>query len=299
MLRRTLWIVALAIMAVLGGPHGARAQQPYSTEPFTRMAALVPDSLDAERTRFMAWLSGSFESLEGQALSGAREHLYYLVGSAVRQNRLAEGGFAPEFPLADLAYLFEVGNALGLHGAGVVARALPLREEDRMADPIVPDSAGLHVELAAPMLRIRSDASGWRAFVPYYFMIGNVERFRARNGMPTEALHVSTLTTPHEGGEGHSQAAILLVSSPTQDVAAFNAFWMGNFRMSEADRVPEVPRPGATLYRGFDPAENMHKELLLLPTAKGAVAVFYAAVPGPYQANRVNFLDFIAHLQVP
>ena len=62
---------------------------------------------------------------------------------------------------------------------------------------------------------------------------------------------------------------------PRPEVAAFEVFGAGRFWVF---------------------GDNMHKEVTLLPDATGCYALGYSGLSGPYQANRVSYLDFIKAL---
>lgn len=273
------------------------AAQQYDPMPLLASAALDTGEIELERQALLAQLRE--RPIPGpDEVAAVRERVYYLIGSAVKQNLFAQHGHRPSFDMADLAQLFEVGASLGVNGAAEVARALPLRQADVIGvSPAVPE--GMRVAFAPPFLRVSSAGGGWSAEVPYYFMISGMQAFRATNGMPTEAFQASTLFAANERREGSSQSTILLVFSPTEDRDEFVKFWLEQLEMRPADRVPDVVRAGATTYRSHDENNDMNKEAVLVRTPRGSLLVAYLALTGPFAANRPHYLDFLSHLQLP
>lgn len=291
-MRRSL-VLAAALLA-FARPVAA---QPYDPMPLLASAGLDTGQIELERQDLLAWARETPRPSPDD-VPAARERVYFLIGSAVRQNLFAQRGLRPSFDMANLAQLFELGASLGVHGAAEVARGLPLREADVIGrSPPLPE--GMRVEFAPPFLRVSSAAGGWRAEVPYYFMIGEVHSFRANNGLPTEVVQVSTSFTANERRPGSSQATILLVFSPSERSDEFEKFWLEQLGMGPADRATDVLRAGATTYRAYDEANDMNREAVLIRTARGPMLVAYLGLTGPFAANRPNYLDFLNHLQVP
>lgn len=290
---RRFLVLAAALLA-FARPGAA---QPYDPMPLLASAGLDTGQIELERQELLAWARETPRPGPDEA-AAARERVYFLIGSAVRQNLFAQRGLRPSFDMADLAQLFELGASVGVHGAAQVARVLPLRQADLIGrSPPLPE--GMRVEFAPPFLRVSSASGGWRAEVPYYFMIGELQSFRANNGLPTEVVQVSTLFADHDRRPGASQATILVVFSATERSDEFTAFWLRQFGLRPADTVPDGPRAGATTYRAYDEENDMNKEAVLMRTARGPMLVAYMGLTGPFAANRPNFLDFLNHLQVP
>lgn len=288
-------LLILGALLALARPLAAQ-QQAYDPLPLISSPALDSAALQTERQSLLEWM-GTATSASQDELLAARERLYYVIGSAARQDFYAQLGQGPAFDPADLAQLFEVGASLGVYGAADIARSLPLSPQDAIgAAPAVPE--GLRVQFAPPMLRVASDSGGWTAEVPYYFMIGILQRAEINGGL-SEIASISTLFAANKNREGVSQATILLVSAPGQDPAAFEDFWLAQVGVARENALPESPLAGATAFRTRDEAADMNKEVVLIRTSRGPLFVAYLGLTGPFEANRINFIDFLQHLRLP
>lgn len=272
------------------------AAQEFDPLPLIGSAALDSTGIQRERQELLRWMEAASGATADDLLA-ARERVYFVIGSAARQDFYAQLGQGPVADPADQAQMFEVAAALGVYGAADIARSLPLSPDDVIgAAPGVP--AGMRLEFAPPLLRLTSEAGGWAAHMPYYFMIGALQSAEV-NGVPTELAKISTLFANNRNQEGASQSTILLVSAPTQDPAAFEEFWMAQVGVRREDALAESPLPGATAYRTRDDAADLTKEMVLIRTSRGPLAVAYVGLSGPFEANRVSFVDFLRNLRLP
>jgi hypothetical protein len=280
-----------AILAAQGAAPTSLAAQPTGRAPYTatlaQAAALTPRELAQEQRQFMAWLQTNGASLPPDQLQGAREHLYFLVGSAARAQLSATGRLFPPRDTLGLAEMLDEGTRLGLFGAGVVARALiGAAAAEHLAPPVLP-AAPFHLSFSAPEYTLRS-AHGWSVRFPYYFMIGGLQVSMPNNGVETEMIVLSTLFADHRGLPGRSQATLLLLGAMPNDTSAFYAFWLNAVQLGTADRVSETLLPGSTTYRGFDTARSMNKELVTLTRGRMAFVLVYSGLPGTFEMNRAD-----------
>ena len=273
-----------AILAAQGAAPTSLAAQPTGRAPYTatlaQAAALTPRELAQEQRQFMAWLQTNGASLPPDQLQGAREHLYFLVGSAARAQLSATGRLFPPRDTLGLAEMLDEGTRLGLPGAGVVARALiGAAEAEHLAPPVLA-AAPFRLSFSAPEYTLRS-AHGWSVRFPYYFMIGGLQVSMPNNGVETEMIVLSTLFADHRGLPGRSQATLLLLGAMPNDTSAFYAFWLNAVQLGAADRVSETLLPGSTTYRGFDTARSMNKELVTLTRGRMAFVLVYSGLQAP------------------
>lgn len=290
------FLIAGAVLAAVARPALAQEQPAYDPLPLIGSPALDSAAFQQERQAVLQWMTTASNPSMDEVMA-ARERAYFVIGSAVRQDFFAQLQQGTHTDPADLAQLFEVASALGVFGARDIARSLPLAPEDSIgAAPELPP--GVQIQFAPPMLRVVSERGGYAFQVPYYFMIGQLQAIEA-DGVPTEIVSISTLFADNKNREGASQATLLLVSAPTQDPAAFEAFWLAQLGVPREAVLPEGPLPGSTAYRARDEAADMNKEVVIVRTSRGPLAVAYLGLSGPFEANRVNFADFLKQLRIP
>jgi hypothetical protein len=217
----------------------------------------------------------------------AREHLYFLVGSAARAQFRATGRLFPPRDTLGLAEMLDEGTRLGLLGAGLVARVLiGAGAAEHLAPPVLP-AAPFRLSFSAPEYTLHS-AHGWSVRFPYYFMIGGLQVSTPSNGVETETIMLSTAFADHRGLPGHSQATLLLLGAMPRDTSAFYAFWLNAFQLGASERVSKTLLPGGTTYRGFDTAQSMNKELVTLTRGRMAFVLVYSGLPGTFEMNRAD-----------
>jgi len=279
------------ILAVQGATPTSLAAQPTARAPYTatlaQAAALSSRELAQEQREFTAWLETNVASLPPDQLQGAREHLYFLVGSAARAQLRATGRLFPPRDTLGLAAMLNEGTRLGLLGAGVVARALiGAGAAEQLAPPVLP-AAPFRLSFSAPEYTLHS-AHGWSVRFPYYFMIGGLQVTMPNNGVETETVVLSTLFADHRGLPGRSQATLLLLAAMPRDTSAFYAFWLNAVQLGAADRAAKTVLSGGTTYRGFDTARSMNKELVTLTRGRLAFVLVYSGLPGTFEMNQAD-----------
>jgi hypothetical protein len=124
-------------------------------------------------------------------------------------------------------------------------------------------------------------------------MIWQASRFTAKNGLLTDLVVASTAFSKHEKGQGQSQATIMFIFSPKADCAVFERSWLGLLDLNTADKTTELLRAKSRNYKRYDDKTNMRKEATLFSDSNGCYALVYNGIEGPYQANRINYLDFV------
>jgi hypothetical protein len=259
-------------------------------------ASVAPAELPAARREFLAWLDANRRVLGAEQAQGAREYVYFLIGSVAQAQFRATGRLLPPRDTLGFAALFDLGTRLGLYGAGMVARAVAGEEADTLAPAVLPGEP-LRLTFSAPEYTL-SSAHGWELQFPYYFMIGGLQVGAPNNGVETETVVLSTLFANHRGQPGRSQATLLALSAAPADTAAFYAFWLNALGLGSADQVERPLLPGSTTYREFDPSNSMNKELVTLSRGGRAFVFAYTGLPGTFEANRADALEVMKSLAI-
>lgn len=285
---------AVAALALTLTPPSLFAQRSERGTPLLETAAaLSPAELTAERSRFLEWLDAHLDSLAPGDLPAVREHLYFLIGSALQaQYALTRRPFPPRDTLG-LVDLLDRGSRLGLYGAGLVARAIAGPE--RALTPAVLPDRPLMLSFAPPHYTLRSER-GWSLRFPYYFMIGTAAYGVPRNGLGTETVVLSTLFAQHRHLPGRSQATVLIAAAQTADTATFYRFWFEALGLKPSDQVAPSVLEGSRTYRAFDSSAAMNKEVITVVRDGTAMLVSYFGLPGPYEANHADFVALLRSL---
>jgi hypothetical protein len=256
-----------------------------------------PAQLAVETVAINNWLIANYGKLTQEEIRGPREHLYYLIDSRVKQV-LSESGSAalPDDDLI-LRTLFFWAENLGVYGGALVYNALKRPEASAQPQLMVPPET-VALGFDGSMFQIRSHRDGWSVAFPYYFMINLISEFQAVNGMQTQFVSVATGAARHTSTPGHSQATLMLISSPKADYAGFREFWMRNVGIAEDDELVDLGLRGLASRRTFDDEAKMHKELVFIEGEASVMAVAYLGIDGTYQWNRPHFIDFLRHIEV-
>jgi hypothetical protein len=254
---------------------------------------MAPGELAAERPQFLQWLDTHLDSLAPDQLPAVREHLYFLLGSVAQIHYRATGRLFPSRDTLGFVDLLERGTRLGLYGTGLIARTVGAPERALTA-ALLPKKP-LALSFSAPEYTIRSDR-GWSLRFPYYFMIGAAYYGVPKNGIGTETVVLSTLFANHRQHPGHSQATILVVAAPSGDTAAFYRFWFDALGLKPSDRTTESLLTSSQTYRAFDADASMNKEVVTLVRGQTAFLLSYFGLPGPYEANRADFIQLLQTL---
>ena|SRR5690606_32861345 len=270
----------------------------YSVEPLRTDPVLENDALETEAKKFGAWLTKNFEQLDAEARDRAREHLFFLIDARVKHLYKEHGEVMPvKGSDRVLAELFMLAESLGSYGGTLIynnirAADLPVLDRSRrLPEP-------MHLNLAGNVLQLTSE-SGWSFSIPYYFMLwhmASVSSDKAANGMPAEVVTLSTGVARHSDGVGASQSTIMLVYSPAVEHDAFSASWRNSLAIPADTDSLQLPIEGLSSRSVFAPERGLHSELVTWAGRNGSFAVIYGGIDGPFQANRVHFLDFLRSL---
>lgn len=285
-------VAAFAPVAVPGTANG----QAFSTAPLSAPAAMPADSLPVTSPAFLDWLrTQDPSSLTGREQQ-VREHLYALIGSAVKQ-RFASTQ-ATDVPKGDstLAQLFSWADRFGVPGASDVAVAIGAGPTSATTSHT---AAGFELSYSGSHFVLAAEHGKWMVRFPYYFMIGTITRQALANGIENDVASLSTLTAPNDSRRGGaSQATILILSAQTADLASHVAFWLQQLQVSATDTMANPIAQATRSYRRFDARSGMWKEVVALKIPSGSMIVAYIGLDGTYQANRPHFLDLLSSLRV-
>ena len=268
-----------------------------STEPLKK-AAIEPARVLVEAVGINNWLNANYTKMDPRQIQGAREHLHALIDSRVKELYAKAGVLLPKEPDPILAVLYSWAGRLGVYGADPVYTAV--RGTYVVKPPPGPQPPdGLTVALQNDMLTIASSAGEWRAAVPYHFFIFALNRAVGPDSKLTESAAISTGSAPHIAPPGYSQATLALVFTNGTDIRSFELEWAERLQVPlQADPIPV----GETKYRSrtaYDALNRLHKEVVFVPSRKGAFAILYSGLDGTYQANRPHFLNFLETLELP
>lgn len=294
-MRRTRTISLILLATIVGANIDARAAgAQYSSEPLAQPPIMATAEIAVDLARFNNWL-GEQKHPSPEQYPPIREHAYLLVDSILKV-RQSEGRAAfDEFERAALEQLFNLASGLGVYGAGLVTHDLAAGANRTTAESLLPKEP-LELQLEFPYFVLASKAASWQVRFPYYFMLWQTSRFTAKNGFLTDMAVLSTSFAKHDKGPGESQATIMFIYSPKADYAEFGRSWLELLGIDLAAKTSAELLPSSQNFYAYDAKANMHKEVTFLSDATGCYALVYSGLGGPYQANRVSYLDFIKSL---
>lgn len=290
-------IAILVILTTYCGASPAQAPIPQSGYSVETLSQPIFDTAEVavEAAAFNNWLNENHNKLTSDQQKGAREFLYYLIDSHVKDIYSREGQILPKEPDLLLQILFFWSERLGVYGGSNVFNEVRLPSEPEMPSTLDPP-ASISIRMHGDLLEIESKNGSWAFEIPYYFMPYMVTEFTAKNGMPTQFLAISTGATKDKSEAGRSQATLMLIYSPDVDFATFKSFW------TEALGIPADAKESELGYKQlsskyyFDASTQIHTEALIWSEGSGAFALTYGGVDGTYQWNRQHFLDFLRSL---
>jgi hypothetical protein len=267
----------------------------YSTEPLSDPIRGVAENT-VEFVKFNNWLNGNYDSTSTENRQALKEHLYSIIDSHVKQLHDREEQLLPGDRDRFLSKCFAWATRMGVFGAHSVLERL---DPDAAAVVAVTVSTpeSFEIEMRSDMLMLSSSWGPWRAIFPYYFMVGDLRQFRAKNNLQTQLAIVSTGFGRHTADDGYSQATLTIVYSPEGTPKKFNRFWFEMFGLSPDDAA-EKPVGAFATYQRLDASSNMHTELVFPNIEKGAMAVAYMGLAGTYEHNRQHFVDFVEALKL-
>lgn len=163
--------------------------------------------------------------------------------------------------------------------------------------PQPPDD--LAVSLESDSLSIVSSVGEWRVTVPFHFFIFALNSAVGPDSKRTQAAVMSTGSAPDVAPPGYSQATLAVFFTSGAEIGSFEPEWAA--RLQVPLQVEQVPI-ARTKYRSrtaYDASNRLHKEVVFIPSRKGAFAILYSGLDGTYQTNRPYFLNLLESLKVP
>lgn len=274
------------------GAGAPMAQDVYSTEPLKAEPDHDAVGWAIEAVALNNWLNAFSDSVPEAQVPALREGVYALISSLARQwfkdeDEVAYSGNNPVVPL-----LFNWAARFGVYGTDLVVETLDSEFEARPG-PELPE--GFRIEFEAPLRRLISEDGRWAARIPYYFMLWSVER-RVEGADSTDFVSLSTLFGRHSEDDGSSQSTIVLLAS-TRELDGLVEEWLPRFQLDSTGARASDEVEGWRRYGGLPKSSGMLSEGHFVSTVRGRVMVFFAGMPGTYELNRVNYLDFIRSLE--
>lgn len=266
----------------------------YSNEPLSANVIMDKAELFVDLVYFNNYLADTTKSIAKEDIQGLTEHTYLLIDSIVK-GKYAEDREFQEAELFGLLQLYNWGSELGLYGCDLAASyfdddsALSIIESSR------PDSSFI-LTFNYPNYSINSEKNNWSVDFPYYFMISKMYPFRANYGTEVQYIKLSTLYANHLQDDQYSQSTISLIVSPTEDAQTVINFWLKAFKIT-ADSLNEDFELDFQNYYDFDKLISMHKEITFINRGDCVFVLGYLGLDGPYQSNRIHYLDLIKNLK--
>ena len=264
----------------------------YSEDPLRQPSLMTTAEVAVELARFNNAMSDRAASLPQERTLAAREHAYLLVDSILKIQHAEGRTEFNDFEKLGLATMFDLATRLGVYGAGFAAKEVGGPGVNQVAEPLLPPDP-FELRLEFPSFFLSSRLAPWRLQFPYYFMIWEAKRFVAKNGLTTDLVAASTSFAPHEGGDGTSQATLMFMYSPVEDCRPFDQLWLEMLGVDKATKSGEALLPGSATYTTPDRVDHMRKEITLSDRGDGCAAFSLLGRDGPFQANRVSYLDFV------
>ena len=269
----------------------------YAEEPF-KTSAIEPARVLVEAVGINNWLNANHARMGAGQTQGAREHLHALIDSRVKELYAKNGALMPKEPDPILAMLFAWAGRLGVYGADAVYSAV--RGTYIVKPPPGPyPPAGLSLALQNDTLVISSSAGEWQASIPYHFFIFNLSNGTGSESKRTEVAVISTGSARDVAPPGYSQATLAVFFTDGARIKTFESEWAERLQIAlQGEQAPV----GHTKYRSrksYDELTRLHKEVVFVPSRKGAFAILYSGLDGTYQANRPHFLSFLEAIKLP
>lgn len=268
----------------------------YAEQPF-QTAAIEPARVVVESVAINSWLNANYSHITAVQTQGAREHLHALIDSRVKELHGRNKTLLPSEPDPLLAMLYSWAGRLGVYGADAVYAAV--RGDFPVEPPPGPrPPPGLDVALHGETLVVSSSGGEWRVIVPYHFFIFALSEVIGNDSRHHEAAVISTGSAPVVMRPGYSQATLAIYFTEGADMASFEPEWCERLQIPCRTEQEVV---GQTKYRSrkiYDPSVRLHKEVVFVPSRRGAFAIFYAGLDGTYELNRAHYVDFLENLKV-
>ena len=299
--RRRVLATVFTVLFAATAPAGSEEQLPsgYSAAPLDE-PIFTPEQVATEVARVNNWLIENHTKLDPNRRQTVREGLYALLSSHVSR-RHADG--EPLLPNSDdllMRTIFSWAEPLGVYGAHHVYNELVTRsglDEVPEMPALAPLPDAFETGFETDTLTLRSIRGGWSVRVPFWFMPFALSEFDTKNGPRTQLVMLGTGTSKHEGLPGHSQSTIRLFAGPGQAGGDFARYWGQALGFDSTSERIRLPIEGLTARKRFDAEAKIHSEMVSWAGNNGPLVVYYAGAPGPYEKNRVHYLDFVRSLR--
>ncbi len=288
-------IVAIGCL-VLSIGSGRAADREYSTAPLSQNPIQPTVEVLVDVMHFNNWLVEK-RDLTAAEYPPIREHAFLLIDSILKIRQQEGRTSFNESERFMVEQMFNLSTRVGVYGAGLVAQDLAAGSGRKVTKPLLPEKP-FRLRLEQPYFLLSSKAAPWRIKFPYYFMFWEASRFTATNQLLTDVVVLSTSFSKHDQGAGASQATIMFIYAPKADCDAFAGFWLERMGINRTENTPTVVLPDSRNFHHYDSAVNMHKEVTMFSDATGCYALSYSGIAGPYQANRISYLDFARSLEM-
>jgi hypothetical protein len=265
----------------------------YSTEPL-RAPLFDEAQVVAEVAAINNWLNAHIQGLTYEQMKGPREHLYYLIDSRIKQHYAAEKRVRPAKHDPLLEVLFSWAERLDVYGGALAFNAVKASTSAAKA-PTLKLPQGISLGLEKDLFIVRS-RSGWTLSFPYYFMIGRIAGFTAKDGPRTQLVMISTGAAKDKSAAGRSQATLLFLFSPDKS-GAFERYWIGQLGIRTEGKPIALGVKGLSSRDTVEAQSMVHKELTSWSDSTGSFAVAYLGVEGTYEWNRQHFIDFLRAIE--
>jgi hypothetical protein len=291
-LTRTLLVITAFAISGSSVCASEFAEAPLKTEAIEPARAMV------EAVGINNWLNENYARISETQVQRAREHLHALIDARVKQSFLKSGVLLPKEPDPVLSMLYSWAGRLGVYGSdavyAVVRGTYPVNPPP---GPKLPE--GFTMKLDGESLRVSSSAGEWQVTVPFHFFVFALNVGPGPDGRRTEAAVISTGSAPDAAQPGYSQATLGFFYVHDADLQTFEGDWAARLQIPVDTKLSAV---GETKYQSrtaYDPSLRLHKEMIVMPSQKGAFVILYSGLDGTYQANRPHFLDVLRLLKLP
>lgn len=287
---RPFGAATLFLLLIAGGPTRANAQE--FDPSFVANSALLPaDSMGMIYRAVSSWVSQQTLGVDPSLAPGAREDLYRVIASAIHY--ATEDTATPYLMGSNAgAEMFDLGTYLGVYGAGLVAAALAASPDLGVGEALLPEPP-LSLSYSHPIFRLASE-QGWSIQFPYYFMPWAMQEAELTGGT-AQFVALSTLHAVNTSQPGTSQSTILIIASRDPLNTGFVEAWRTSFAVpaeascsSEEWHLPDLVDRWCFTHEGGIPTEFGFVE-----NDEGTVIIVYSGLPGPYEANRDQFLALL------
>jgi len=295
-------VFALAKFQFFKKDIGARADiflHEYSDQPLKKNMIMNKAKWVVDAIYFNNYLVETQEEIPAKNIKQLKEHLYLIIDSIIKGKHSENRESFSQHEVYQLMNFFSLATSLHVPGAGLVASHFKKQSQSSykvIASLPIPEPFSLSFNY--PYYFFNSKNSGWKVRFPYYFMIGTINKFIAKNGQDTEILMISTPFAFHKKQDGHSQATLMLIYSEAKDQNKFQDFWIKLHGLDLSNQTEAELYPNSINFKGYDESRNLFKEITFFRLKKGNLAVSYSGINGTYQDNRSYYIDFLKNIML-